>query len=83
MARQSGQIRFTGTVGDLTLYKWEGQHFARVKSSLTSEQVKTRPCFKRTMELSAVIGQASRMAAQAREFLEVESSLLLPAGFSW
>ncbi|HEX6915668.1 MAG TPA: hypothetical protein VF145_10530, partial [Chitinophagaceae bacterium] len=83
MARQSGHIRFTGTVGDLTLYKWEGQHFARMKSSLTGEQVRTQPRFKRTMELSAVIGLASRVASEACRFLEMEASLVLDPDFTW
>ncbi len=52
MARQSGPIKYKGTLGDIRHFKIKGLqgHFAGLKGGPSSEQVKTAPEFERTRE---------------------------------
>ncbi len=43
MAKQRGNITYTGTVGDTCFYKRGGEYYLRVKSSLTGKRVKQAP----------------------------------------
>jgi hypothetical protein len=63
MAKQVGPVFLTGTVGNITYYKMDGQYYARSKSSLSRKRVKRSRSFKRTMEYADWLAQASKIAA--------------------
>ncbi|WP_217606799.1 hypothetical protein [Chitinophaga sp. GbtcB8] len=63
MAKQVGPVFLTGTVGNITYYKMDGQYYARSKSSLSRKRVKRFRSFKRTMEYADWLAQASKIAA--------------------
>lgn len=52
MARQSGPLKYKGTLGDIRHFKIKGLsgHFAGMVGGPTGEQVRTAPAFKRTRE---------------------------------
>jgi len=52
MARQSGPLKYKGTLGDIRHFKIKGLsgHFAGLIGGPTGEQVKTAPEFERTRE---------------------------------
>ena len=52
MARQSGPLKYKGTLGDIRHFKIKGLqgHFAGLVGGPTGEQVKTAPEFERTRE---------------------------------
>lgn len=63
MAKQVGPVFLTGTVGNVTYYKMDGQYYARSKSSLSRKRVKRSRSFKRTMQYADWLAQASKIAA--------------------
>ncbi len=62
MAKQSGPLQITGTIGGITFYKMDGQFYARSKSSLDGRRVKKDPRFRRTMYEAGEFGKASKAA---------------------
>ena len=56
MARVHGNLQLTGTLGEITFYRRNGKWFARQKSGLTKERVKSDPKFKRSLENMAEFG---------------------------
>ena len=65
MAQQIAGLCFLeGTFDQLTFYKMEGKYYVRVKSSLTSERVKTSPEFGWTMAYANLLGRASKIGSQ-------------------
>jgi hypothetical protein len=64
MAKQVGHILLERrTIGDLVFYKMDGQHYVRLKSSLTGKRVKTSPRFRRTMFYASLMGRASKIGS--------------------
>ena len=63
MAKQSGNILITGTIDNLCFYKMDGQHYVRLKSSLTRKRVLKDPAFAKTMFYAQQFGQAAKLAA--------------------
>ena len=64
MAQQIAGLCFLeGTFGDTTFYKMEGKYYARPKSSLTAEKVKTHPDFACTMIYAGLLGRASKIGS--------------------
>ncbi len=63
MAKQTGPIFFTGTIGNITGYQLDGVYYARKKSSLSGKKVKTHRHFKRTMENAFRLADASKIAS--------------------
>src|SRR5688500_10816287 len=59
MARQEGIILLTGPVGNLSFYRMNGEYFARKKSGVSGEQIKSEPAYARTRENIAEFGRAS------------------------
>ena len=57
MAKQMGALQIRGTVGGICFYKMEGMYYARTKSSLSGERVKTDPAFEETMRYAKQMGQ--------------------------
>jgi len=72
MAKQAGNFFLTGTRENLTFYKMDGQHYVRLKSSLSSKRVKTDPAFALTMVYADMLAVASRTAAQLYRSLPQE-----------
>lgn len=64
MAKQAGVILLTGTIGNITFYEMDGQYYARMKSSLRGNRVKTDPAFALTMVYAERLALSSRTAAQ-------------------
>ncbi|SIN69422.1 hypothetical protein [Chitinophaga niabensis] len=64
MAKQTGPIKISGTVGNICFYKTKDGYYARLKSSLTGKRVKKDPRFKRTMEYAGMLVAASRLASR-------------------
>ena len=70
MAKQiAGLCRLEGTFDDITFYKMDGQYYARAKSTLSSERVKTSPEFKWTMVYARLLGRASKIGSQVYKAL--------------
>ncbi len=63
MARQVGEIKITGTIGNICFYEMEGKFYARLKSSLTGKRVKKDPRFRLTMVYADLLAQASKLAS--------------------
>ena len=59
MARQESIILLRGPVGNLSFYKMNGEYFARKKSGVSGERIKSEPAYARTRENIAEFGQAS------------------------
>jgi hypothetical protein len=64
MGKQVGPDYITGTVGDRTYYKLNGQYLVRAKSTLSRRRVKRSPAFRRTMEYAGWLAQASKVASE-------------------
>lgn len=64
MATQIGLLRVTGTVGGVCFYRMDGVYYARAKSSLTGERVKSDPCFAETMRCAKRMGSVSKIASE-------------------
>jgi hypothetical protein len=64
MAQQiAGLCTLEGTFDQLTFYKMDGKHYVRVKSTLSSERVKTSPEFRRTMVCASLLSRASKIGS--------------------
>lgn len=75
MARQTGEIKIVGTIGNICFYEMEGKFYARLKSSLTGKRVKKDPRFKRTMEYAGMLVIASRLASRCYRSLPEETKV--------
>lgn len=64
MARVSKEITFTGTVDDITFYRWEDRIFVRKKSSLTRERVLKDKAFKGLRKHASHMARASKLASE-------------------
>jgi len=64
MAKQiAGLCRLEGTFDGITFYKMQGEYYARKKSKLTAEDVKTLPNFACTMIYAGLLGRASKIGS--------------------
>ena len=64
MAQQIAGLCFLeGTFDQVTFYKMEGKYYARKKSRLTAEIVKTHPAFACTMIYAGLLGRASKIGS--------------------
>lgn len=72
MAKQAGTLQITGTISNITFYKMNGQHYARLKSSLSSKRVKTDPAFALTMLYAQRLALCSRIASHLYRSLPPE-----------
>jgi hypothetical protein len=50
MAKQAGEIKIKGTIGNLTFYKMGGQYLVRQKADLTQERIKSDPKYARVRD---------------------------------
>ena len=58
MARQSGIIKLKGTIDDISFYKSQDGHLARMKGGPTAEKVLNDPAFQRTRENNSEFARA-------------------------
>jgi len=72
MGKQVGPDYITGTVGDRTYYKLNGQYLVRAKSTLSRRRVKRSPAFQRTMEYAGWLAQASKVASEVYRMIPRE-----------
>jgi hypothetical protein len=64
MARQEGPIKITGTIGNLTFYKMNGNYYVKKKSSLNRNKVLKSPKFERTRTHAGEFELASPTASK-------------------
>ncbi len=64
MAKQAGHIKITGTIGNLTYYEMGGEYYARMKSSLTKKQFKTKKCFEGSRRSATRFGAGNKIASE-------------------
>lgn len=70
MARQSGVIKFTGQLADLSGYKdGQGNHILRTKGGATKEQIETGENFARTRENMSEFAGVSKIGKYLRDAL--------------
>jgi hypothetical protein len=72
MGKQAGPDYITGTVGDRTYYRLNGQYLVRAKSTLSRKRVKRSPAFRRTMEYAGWLAAASKLAAEVYRMMPKE-----------
>lgn len=64
MAKQTGETKLQGRVGDIIYYKMNGKYFARAVSSLSRKRVKKSKAFASTRFYAALNGIASKAASR-------------------
>ena len=72
MAKQTGAVKISGTIGDICFYRLYEEHYARTKSSLPGKRMKHDPAFKGTMKYAALLACASKIASVIYKRLPVE-----------
>ena len=63
MARQTGDIKFTGRVEHLIFYKMYGDYFVRTKSSLTGRRFWKDKAFEGSRKSCSLLARASSLAS--------------------
>ncbi|MTI29470.1 hypothetical protein [Xanthovirga aplysinae] len=69
MARQVGTFKINGTIGDLTFYQSQGEHFVRSKGGVDGNRIKNDPNFARTRENMSEFGRAGQDGKMIRDAL--------------
>ena len=69
MATQEGHIKITGTIDNVTYYEMGGEFYARMKSSLTRKDVKTKKCFEGSRRSSTRFGAGNIIASEVYQSL--------------
>lgn len=64
MAKQIGLLQISGTVNGICFYRMDGVYYARKKSKLSNERVKSDPVFAETMRYANLLGKASGIASE-------------------
>src|SRR3954466_7420376 len=64
MARQTGILPLTGTIGGITFYRMQGEYYARGKSSLDKKRIYRDKAFTRTLQNARWFGKAVRIARE-------------------
>lgn len=73
MAKQAGPILLSGTIGNVTFVAAGRKGIARMKSSLTKKDVKTKPEFANSRAASERFGTANKLASQVYRSLPKKS----------
>jgi hypothetical protein len=63
MGKMNENIRFSGTVGNVTFYQMWGQTYVRAKSSLTRKRVLKSKVFEKTRQYASKMGSAARIGS--------------------
>ena len=72
MAYQCGTIRFTGTIGDITYYRMNGEYHARTKSSLTGKKFWKHRAFEGSRRSCKRFADGNKLASQVYQSLPKE-----------
>lgn len=72
MAKQTGPIMITGTLGDYCYYRLGNQYYVRRKGAVTAKKFKTDKAFKNSRKCSKLFGQGSRLASEVYRDLKTE-----------
>lgn len=64
MARQTGVLKFEGTIDEIIFYKRNGKYYARKKGAPSREKLKKGKEFENSRRVSAEFGHASKFAAK-------------------
>lgn len=62
MARQTGPHFITGTIDNITFYKWKVNYYMRLKSSIDGKRIQTDPAFEEFRGYSKDHGLAATIA---------------------
>lgn len=63
MAKQCGDVFFTGTIDGVCFYKMNGEYYARISNPLTARRVKHDPAFAGLMQYAQAMKKACPMAS--------------------
>ena len=63
MAKQTGDIFITGTLGNVTFYKMNGRYYLKTVSAHSRKRILSDPCFAKTRRNAASFGSAQKMAS--------------------
>ena len=63
MAKQTGPIKFEGTIDNLTGYQVNGVHYLKKKSSVSRKRILTDKCYANTRRNAKWFAQAQKLAA--------------------
>ena len=77
MAKQTGALRLSGTVGGPTFYQMNGEDYVRSKSSLSGKKIKNSPRFERTMQNAYLMAAASTIASTVYRCLPRQNRYIL------
>ena len=72
MARQSGDIKITGTIEDICFYKMDGNYYVRMKSSLTAKKFWKSKAFEGSRKSCKRFSMANKLASQAYRMVAKE-----------
>ena len=75
MARQTGIIKITGTVGHICFYQLNGEYYVRTKSSLTRQRFFSDHAFERSRRSAERFALANRLASVAYTSLAKEKRI--------
>ena len=72
MAKQTGDIKITGTIDDLTFYKMEAKHYVRMKSSLTRKRFFKDARFERSRMSAERFAMGNKLASEVYRMVDEE-----------
>ena len=72
MAKQVGDIKIIGTIGDVCFYKMEGNYYARMKTSLTGKRFWKDKAFAGSRRSCTHFGKANQLASKVYRSLAKE-----------
>jgi hypothetical protein len=76
MARQTGQTKITGTIGDIIFYKMQNEYFARRKGVIAAQRIRYEVTFQRTRECMNEFGKVSKAGKLLRTALKSHLNVL-------
>ena len=72
MPKLTGLFKFTGTMGDVTAYKQNGETIVRTKGGVEKSRIDNDPAFQRTRENNSEFGNAAKDAKKLRGSLSAQ-----------
>ena len=69
MAKQAGDIKISGTIGQLTFYQVDGKYYVKAKSEISRARIMKDKCFTLTRRNAAWFALAQRIAAEVYHLL--------------
>ena len=72
MGKQTGNIRITGTFGNICFYRVGSEYYVRMKSSLTRERFRKDKAFTRSRKSAKKFALANQLASKVYGLVEKE-----------